>query len=148
MAPWRASLHCSRQQLFLQFILFYLPVGLEWNRVHCYWGQLLAYDTSTGWQIMIIVEQSLEWMIGTERRSARREPAPVPQSPYSLTRARTRAAATGNLGLTTWATACPISAVVDLHFNWILLRFAFRNFDYSQSRYLHTIYSFITSPAV
>jgi hypothetical protein len=33
---------------YLRRKFFYLSVGLEWNRIHYYCGQLLAYSTGSG----------------------------------------------------------------------------------------------------
>jgi hypothetical protein len=52
-------------------------MGLVWNQVHCYCGHLLAYYTSPGWEAVMIVEQSVEWISGRENRSTRRKPASV-----------------------------------------------------------------------
>jgi hypothetical protein len=40
---------------------FFFPFGVEWNRVHYYWVNLLAYCSSPGWWTMS-VEQSVEWL--------------------------------------------------------------------------------------
>jgi hypothetical protein len=41
-----------------------IQFGVEWNRVHYYWGHHLAYCTSPGWWMMMSVQQSVEWLAG------------------------------------------------------------------------------------
>jgi hypothetical protein len=61
--------------------------------------------------VKMIVEESMEWMIGKGKRSSRRKPAPIllcpPQIPYDFSEAWTRAVAVGSQLLTAWATTRP-----------------------------------------
>jgi hypothetical protein len=55
-------------------IPFIFSMGLEWNQVHYYWANLLAYYISPGWQKVVIVEQLVEWMSGRGNRSSGGKP--------------------------------------------------------------------------
>jgi hypothetical protein len=62
---------------------------LEWKQVCYYCGHLLAYCISPELEIMMIVEQLVEWMSGRRIQSALRKPSPLPlcqpQTPRGLT---------------------------------------------------------------
>jgi hypothetical protein len=79
---------------------------LEWKQVHYYCSHLLAYFTSPGWQMMMMMieEQFAEWLSGRGNRSTLRKTAPEllcpPQIPHDLTWTQTRAAAVGSQRLT------------------------------------------------
>jgi hypothetical protein len=55
--------------------LLYLFIWLEWNRVHYYWDNLLAYCTTLGWYMVMIVGKWVEWVISNGNRSTCRNPA-------------------------------------------------------------------------
>jgi hypothetical protein len=90
----------------------YSFIVLEWNRVRYHCGNLLACCTSPGWQMVMVVEQLVEWMSSRGNRSTRRKPAPAPVWPphisHDFTRFRTRTDAVGSLHLAAGATARPI----------------------------------------
>lgn len=72
---------------------------------------LLACCASPEWQIMIIVDQSVDWMIDRGNWSTWRKLAPVPlcptQIPHDLVWVRTQTAAVKRRRLTAWATWHP-----------------------------------------
>jgi hypothetical protein len=72
-------------------------------------GHVLVYCSSRRCCITMIVEQTVEWIIGRGDRCNKKNPVLVPLFPpqisHDLTRARARAAEVGSGRLTTWATA-------------------------------------------
>jgi hypothetical protein len=88
--------------------------GVEWNRVHYYWGHIgLLYQPR-----MVVDDDecvAVGGMIGRGNRSTQRKLAPVSlcplQIPHDLTRYRTRAAEMESRRLTARATARPENEV-------------------------------------
>jgi hypothetical protein len=67
------------------FFCFYLTTLLVWSQVHYYCAQLLTYCTSAGWQMVMIVEQLVEWMNGSGNRVLGGIVPPTPLSTTDLT---------------------------------------------------------------
>jgi hypothetical protein len=95
----------------LNVLLLLLFIRLEWNQVHYYWGHLLAYCISLEWQMMMVVDQSVEWTIDKGNRSTGRKPTSVSLCPPQILHDLTRATAVGSWRLTSWATARPYICV-------------------------------------
>jgi hypothetical protein len=104
--------HLTFQSFPFLYLILYLFICLSgWNQVHCYCGHLLASCTGSGWQMVMIVEQLLEWMSGRGNRTTRRKSASVrvcpPEIPHKLMWARSQGAAVRSRQLTAWSTALP-----------------------------------------